>query len=115
MENHGKPWLPADDHTLINMFHRGFSTEAIASALQRTPLAIQLRHERLVTQEADVTELKFYMLYAANGGSPTIKHNIKAIAHKEAERLAIKLGEPVYVLEAVEVCVASNVRWSKLD
>lgn len=43
---------------------------------------------------------RFWMVYAEGGGAPARKHFFRDEAEAEAERLAVKNGRPVYVLES---------------
>lgn len=49
-----------------------------------------------------MAELQFWMVYIK--GKEMSIHSTLEAAMKEAERLAIKEGEPVFVLEAISCC-----------
>lgn len=62
---------------------------------------------------------KFYMIFVEGKGTPSVHHLTRLEAKNEAERLARlhdNIGRRVYVLEAVDYCVAEDipVRWVEL-
>ena len=62
---------------------------------------------------------KFFMLYVEGRGNPTMKHEYRHVAMKEAERLsqqANNLGKKVFMLETVATCEVKPgpVEWKVL-
>ena len=48
-----------------------------------------------------VRKKAFYMVYLKGGYDPTFRHDTKALAKTEAERIALKYRRDAYVLKAV--------------
>jgi hypothetical protein len=53
----------------------------------------------------------FWMLFVDGGHAPVVKHESYDGAKHEAERLARSNKKPVYVLEVVAKCEATDVTW----
>ena len=51
---------------------------------------------------------EFYMCYLLSGGPPIAKHRTRWKARKEAVRLSVVHGLPVYVLRTVEVALPAQ-------
>lgn len=59
---------------------------------------------------------KYWLVWAENGGTPTIKHQSRSSANTEAERLARKnRGVRFAVVELVASVIVSDVHWTNAD
>lgn len=61
-----------------------------------------------------MAQSKFWMVLGDN--VPKHRHETRPLAVKEAERLARMCpGKEFFILEAVAVCVKSDIAWTKLE
>ena len=57
---------------------------------------------------------KFWMVFVEGANTPATKHYSMPEARQEAERLAAKFLEPVYILEAIWVGNMKAIEWREL-
>ena len=57
---------------------------------------------------------RFWMVYVEAGDTPRHRHATIEEARAEAERLAHKIGQTVYILESIEIGRLASVTWKSL-
>ena len=59
--------------------------------------------------------MRFWMVYVEDQEAPNFKHVTLKGAKAEAERLASFTKKKVYILEAVEYCECTAIKWSDIS